>query len=279
MAAPPSSFADSLGDVSVPDPRLQPLQETTAITCRWLSVSICLLEQVVTTGILGLIIFTPVALDNWLPWSFLLGIASCVVRLHDTPLPRVFVEPILTVHAVEMSLLFLLLAVWMPEKRPDDSSELLLNCMAAMCILCGDALVIVSAFRQDRRNHPDLPLPHGVMLTTVPLHLKGAEGAAEEPRIERLAYSEKASRQAPGESGCTAPDTCVICLQDFNVGEEISRLPCLHLFHVSCLDTWIRSHDERPWCPFRCDCKRHPPPPQQEQSGPIHSDTILMTIL
>ncbi|KAL5203289.1 hypothetical protein ABZP36_014241 [Zizania latifolia] len=42
---------------------------------------------------------------------------------------------------------------------------------------------------------------------------------------------------------------CVICLGLVQVGEVVRRLPaCKHLFHVTCIDTWLRSHTTCPIC-------------------------------
>nr|XP_010926638.1 probable E3 ubiquitin-protein ligase ATL44 [Elaeis guineensis] len=43
---------------------------------------------------------------------------------------------------------------------------------------------------------------------------------------------------------------CAICLEDFAPGMELARLPCLHVFHGSCVGKWL---EERPACPL---CRR-----------------------
>ncbi len=40
---------------------------------------------------------------------------------------------------------------------------------------------------------------------------------------------------------------CVICLSDFQVGDNVSTLPCLHIFHNDCLEKWI---NQQKWCPI-----------------------------
>eukprot|EP00262_Sarcandra_glabra_P020313 TRINITY_DN801_c1_g1_i1.p1 TRINITY_DN801_c1_g1~~TRINITY_DN801_c1_g1_i1.p1 ORF type:complete len:328 (-),score=6.83 TRINITY_DN801_c1_g1_i1:293-1276(-) len=52
------------------------------------------------------------------------------------------------------------------------------------------------------------------------------------------------------EDNCTSR-TCAICLEDYNVGEKIRILPCLHKFHALCVDSWLTSW--RTFCPV---CKR-----------------------
>ncbi|KAI8806035.1 hypothetical protein BJ742DRAFT_818177, partial [Cladochytrium replicatum] len=35
--------------------------------------------------------------------------------------------------------------------------------------------------------------------------------------------------------------TCAICIEPFVEGEELRELPCTHLFHIKCVDTWLTS--------------------------------------
>jgi hypothetical protein len=49
------------------------------------------------------------------------------------------------------------------------------------------------------------------------------------PRID---YNEDTLTEDKGE--------CVICLDDLLVGHKIARLPCLCIYHKSCIDNWFR---------------------------------------
>ncbi|KAF3340305.1 RING-H2 finger protein ATL80-like protein [Carex littledalei] len=67
---------------------------------------------------------------------------------------------------------------------------------------------------------------------------------------------------------------CVICLTEFEEGEEIRKLPqCGHEFHVGCVDKWLRAQSS---CP---SCRRVlvvVPPPKQgfERGGPRNKAAI-----
>ncbi|CAL4970281.1 unnamed protein product [Urochloa decumbens] len=42
---------------------------------------------------------------------------------------------------------------------------------------------------------------------------------------------------------------CAVCLSLVQEGELVRRLPaCMHLFHVCCIDMWLRSHSTCPLC-------------------------------
>jgi hypothetical protein len=58
---------------------------------------------------------------------------------------------------------------------------------------------------------------------------------------------------AATRDGCDGATTgwaqCVICLGMVQVGEMVRRLlACKHLFHVECIDMWLRSHSTCPIC-------------------------------
>ena len=44
---------------------------------------------------------------------------------------------------------------------------------------------------------------------------------------------------------------CVICMEDFHIGDEVIYIPCLHVFHKDCLLEWFRGHDFCPICKFK----------------------------
>lgn len=45
-------------------------------------------------------------------------------------------------------------------------------------------------------------------------------------------------------------EKCTICLDDFVVGQEASKVPCKHMFHCKCIKTWLEVHNSCPVCRF-----------------------------
>lgn len=44
------------------------------------------------------------------------------------------------------------------------------------------------------------------------------------------------------ETTCREPRACVICLETFHKGETVRLLPCLHRFHLECVDPWLMQY-------------------------------------
>ena len=41
---------------------------------------------------------------------------------------------------------------------------------------------------------------------------------------------------------------CLICLDNYEIGEKISYLPCFHFFHFLCIKSWVQRSDKCPLC-------------------------------
>jgi len=52
-----------------------------------------------------------------------------------------------------------------------------------------------------------------------------------------------------GDGGSAGVTDCSVCLSEFEDDESVRLLPkCSHVFHVPCIDTWLKSHSSCPLC-------------------------------
>lgn len=63
---------------------------------------------------------------------------------------------------------------------------------------------------------------------------------------------------------------CPICMNDFIPGELIRLLPCMHYYHIRCIDEWLMRAITCPTCVQRVDTVP-PPTHQTSRSTPRHN--------
>ncbi|XP_069074969.1 E3 ubiquitin-protein ligase ARK2C isoform X1 [Pleurodeles waltl] len=74
--------------------------------------------------------------------------------------------------------------------------------------------------------------------------------------IERFTFPHKYKKRRPQEGKHEKPDgeesdtdeKCTICLSMLEDGEDVRRLPCMHLFHQVCVDQWLATSKKCPIC-------------------------------
>ena len=45
-------------------------------------------------------------------------------------------------------------------------------------------------------------------------------------------------------------NNCIICLSDLEIGDKVTSLPCLHIFHTDCIKNWLQNKNHCPICKF-----------------------------
>lgn len=79
--------------------------------------------------------------------------------------------------------------------------------------------------------------PHGLTqeaLDSLPLEVFSSEEKDTDTDVER-----KLSRESKD---------CSICLESFRDEDVLTRLPCGHRFHLACLNPWVRTCGDCPYC-------------------------------
>ena len=58
----------------------------------------------------------------------------------------------------------------------------------------------------------------------------------------------RSSHESADDGNHDGRSSCSICIEEYELGEEISTLPCLHMFHRNCINRWLRQSNSCPIC-------------------------------
>lgn len=85
-----------------------------------------------------------------------------------------------------------------------------------------------------------------------PITVLLSEGQPVVPELERSACSGGAEEEKCDGRGCEAPAECSICLERCGGAgggsDGLTQLRCRHVFHSACLERWLRSRGDCPYC-------------------------------
>uniref|UniRef100_A0A7C9AR17 RING-type E3 ubiquitin transferase n=2 Tax=Opuntia streptacantha TaxID=393608 RepID=A0A7C9AR17_OPUST len=109
----------------------------------------------------------------------------------------------------------------------------------------------------DTDNAPSVPSMSEEEINALPVHTYKVSSSQSD-----LAAAQQASSSSPqkqevsinvgnSKGSCEDELTCSVCLEQVNVGELIRSLPCLHQYHASCIDPWLRQQGTCPVCKFK----------------------------
>ena len=59
--------------------------------------------------------------------------------------------------------------------------------------------------------------------------------------LEEKEFDEEAIKKDKDEK-------CAICLENFNIGNKVCYLPCLHVYHSFCIKNWLKIKEKCPLC-------------------------------
>lgn len=66
----------------------------------------------------------------------------------------------------------------------------------------------------------------------------------------RLCPAPESAIEALGKAAAVANDNskCTVCTEEFVKGEEVTRMPCNHVFHSNCIVSWLKNMNTCPNC-------------------------------
>ncbi|XP_053208684.1 hybrid signal transduction histidine kinase M-like isoform X2 [Panonychus citri] len=86
-------------------------------------------------------------------------------------------------------------------------------------------------------------------------HSATVNRGASQAVIERNTFPHKYKKIQRSAEVEDTIEKCTICLCEFEDTEDVRRLPCMHLFHVECVDQWLATNKRCPIC--RVDIEEH----------------------
>jgi hypothetical protein len=96
------------------------------------------------------------------------------------------------------------------------------------------------------RDFTDQDYERLLTLDNVSVAKKGLSADAMARRgVVTRAWAEKKTKTPSDDAD--AP-RCAVCLESFSRGDCVSRLPCTHQYHRTCIERWLSSHVECPVC-------------------------------
>jgi hypothetical protein len=87
---------------------------------------------------------------------------------------------------------------------------------------------------------------------TAPVAAASSSSATTGKRSRDAASGPSGAGSSSGSSADAAQQgpaaSCSICLAEYESGEQVRTLPCLHCFHAQCVDSWLRQQRTCPVC-------------------------------
>jgi len=56
----------------------------------------------------------------------------------------------------------------------------------------------------------------------------------------RLSHDSAVKQSSDDSDGAVTQTSCVVCMSEFVNRQRIRELPCQHIFHLKCIDKWLK---------------------------------------
>ncbi|XP_033105950.1 E3 ubiquitin-protein ligase arkadia-B-like isoform X2 [Anneissia japonica] len=98
----------------------------------------------------------------------------------------------------------------------------------------------------DPRGLPNRGAPKTVIeKVTFPYEYRKVKKRSRSENTDENTETEEADKEENSED---QGEKCAICLSYYEEKEGVRRLPCMHLFHIDCVDQWLMSNKRCPIC-------------------------------
>ncbi|KAG7402026.1 hypothetical protein PHYBOEH_007240 [Phytophthora boehmeriae] len=139
-----------------------------------------------------------------------------------------------------------------PNSLPLDPASLVYVLGAFIVTVVFVLLVLLLRWRRaDRRNLQAAQVRGTAVVRGVTKERLEQLRVTKYNRAER--NPESASPQQNSPDAVSNEDVCPICLIEFEDGEDVRNLPCKHIFHVACIDEWLKRNTSCPMCKSNVD--------------------------
>lgn len=84
----------------------------------------------------------------------------------------------------------------------------------------------------------------------------GVSDAAKQHWQQIVFHDDAAAQQQQQQYGSVKDvdgPHCSICLCEYEEGDKLTKLPCQHLYHAECIDSWTSNHTKCPLCNFELE--------------------------
>jgi len=122
------------------------------------------------------------------------------------------------------------------EAASGDAAFVIIALMAGTCLVCCCCYLFKG------------PIYHQHIQQMGLSNLGNVSEVAPQPRLAVRMAAYPMIRLTEGMNLPNDADCCVICLDNFKVGDRLRMLGCDHAFHMPCIDNWLDTHTSCPLC-------------------------------